>query len=96
MEAARVSFLHRMVRNEEQNKPDNLGRNMTEEAQRLKLRGHIVAAILVIDGLFLSADVGAPKDRKERFYYVRRTKDALQLAIEELEAAKKEVTSLLP
>ena len=80
---------------------------MTEEAQRLKLRGHIeaakkevlrghiVEAISVIDGMFLPSEA-VPKDRKERFYYVRRTKDALQLAIEELEAAKKEVTSLLP
>jgi len=67
-----------------------------EDAQRLKLRGHIAEALSVIDGLFLSADVGAPKERKERFYYVVRTKDALQLAIEELEAAKKEVTRLLP
>ena len=66
-----------------------------EEAQRLKLRGHIVEALSVIDGLFLPSEV-VPKERKERFYYVRRTKDALQLAIEELEAAKKEVMRLLP
>ena len=66
-----------------------------EEAQRLKLRGHIVEALSVIDGLFLPSEV-VPKERKELFYYVVRTKDALQLAIQELEAAKKEVTSLLP
>ena len=66
-----------------------------EDAQRLKLRGHIAEALSVIDGLFLFSEV-IPKERQERFYYVVRTKDALQLAIEELEAAKKEVTRLLP
>ena len=59
------------------------------------LRGHIVEAISVIDGMFLPSEV-VPKERKERFYYVISAKAALQLAIEELEAAKKEVTSLLP
>jgi hypothetical protein len=66
-----------------------------EDAQRLKLRGHIAEALSVIDGLFLPSEV-VPKERKELFYYVVRTKDALKLAIEELEAAKKEVTRLLP
>jgi len=38
VEAARVSFLHRMVRNEEQNKQDNLGREMSFEIRNAALR----------------------------------------------------------